>query len=187
VHPTSTASPSVPQRQTQSTEDLGWALLGIPVAGTLLICGWVSNLTMFQGPGGATALVVAAVVITTAAIASIEADKLGMRTTRARSGQGGIAQRPASLSAVSTRSPTREIPTQPSREDAEAVYRYGKYEACTVALRFIHEVPTRVTAAKRTTTMDPPAIGAGCACDRWERRPFYMSSNRPYVGLNPRV
>jgi hypothetical protein len=73
-------SPSAPQRQSQSTGDLGWALLGIPVAGTLLIWGWVSNLTMFQGPGGATALVVAAVVIATAAIASIEADKLGMRT-----------------------------------------------------------------------------------------------------------
>jgi hypothetical protein len=73
-------SPSAPVHQTQCTADFGWALLGIPVAGTLLIWGWVSNLTMFQGPSGATALVVAAVVIGTAAIASIEAAKLGMRT-----------------------------------------------------------------------------------------------------------
>jgi hypothetical protein len=74
------ASPSAPLRQTQSTADFGWALLGIPVAGTLLIWGWVLNLSMFQGPGGATGLVVATVVIGTAAIASIEAAKLGMRT-----------------------------------------------------------------------------------------------------------
>lgn len=68
--------------EAKSTADFGWALLGVPLAGTLVIWTWVSSLAMIQGPGGATTFIVAAVVIGTAALAAIEAAKLGMKANK---------------------------------------------------------------------------------------------------------
>ena len=65
------------------TTDLGWALLGVPLAGTMLLWSWVTNLAMIQGPGSAATLIVVGVVISTAALVAIEANKLGMTADNA--------------------------------------------------------------------------------------------------------
>jgi hypothetical protein len=72
------ASPGVPV----STADFGWALLGVPLAGTLLLWFWVTNLAMIQGPGSATMLIVVGVILVTAALTAIEAGKLGMKADK---------------------------------------------------------------------------------------------------------
>jgi len=78
--PAALASPGM----TVPATDLGWALLGVPFAGTLLLWFWVANLAMIQGPGGATTLIVVGVMLVTAALAAIEASKLGMKADRAQ-------------------------------------------------------------------------------------------------------
>ena len=67
-----------------STTDYGWALLGVPLGGTLLLWFWVANLALIQGPGSATSLIVVGVILITAALAAVEAGKLGMKADRAR-------------------------------------------------------------------------------------------------------
>jgi hypothetical protein len=68
---------------TVGSADLGWALLGIPIAGSMLLWFWVAQLSLIQGPGSATDLIIVAVVLGTAAVAAIEAGKLGMKADRA--------------------------------------------------------------------------------------------------------
>jgi hypothetical protein len=58
--------------------DYGWAILGIPLAGTALIWTWIASMSLLQGPSSALSLVVAAVVISTASVCALEASKLGM-------------------------------------------------------------------------------------------------------------
>jgi hypothetical protein len=60
--------------------EYGWAILGIPLAGSLLLWFWVTNMTPFQGPMAALTLIVISVVVITGAMCAFEASKLGMRS-----------------------------------------------------------------------------------------------------------
>lgn len=75
-------APAQSRPQPSTRVDLGWAILAIPVAGTLVLWSWVANMSLLQGPGGALALVIAAVVISTGTLCAIEASKLGMQSNR---------------------------------------------------------------------------------------------------------
>jgi len=67
-----------------SSADFGWALVGVPLVGTMLLWFWVTNLAMIQGPGSATMLIVVGVIVLTAALAAIEAGKLGMKADKVK-------------------------------------------------------------------------------------------------------
>lgn len=58
------------------------ALLGVPVAGLILVWTWVGSMNLLQSPGGVLGLLGAVVVIATALIAAAEAAQLGMRSDR---------------------------------------------------------------------------------------------------------
>jgi hypothetical protein len=62
--------------------DLAWVILGIPLAAIVLMWAWVANLSLIQGPSSALSMIVASVVISTAAACALEASKLGMRADR---------------------------------------------------------------------------------------------------------
>ena len=64
--------------------DYAWAMVGIPIAATALLWLWVAGLPLILGPGRLLVLIVIGVVVLTAAIAAIEASKLGMTSDRAR-------------------------------------------------------------------------------------------------------
>lgn len=70
---TTDPAPAAPVPAQQA--DLGWILLGIPLAGTVLIWGWVAQLSLLQGPGSALTFITAAVVISTAALVAFERSK----------------------------------------------------------------------------------------------------------------
>ena len=74
--------PTLPGTSASSKADLGWALLLTPLAGTLALLFWVGNMSLLQGPAAASELVVLSVVVTTAALAAIEAKRLGMRSDK---------------------------------------------------------------------------------------------------------
>ena len=59
--------------------DYAWILLGIPLAATVLIWGWVSNMNLLEGPGNTLAMILVAVVISTAAVTAVEVSKGGPR------------------------------------------------------------------------------------------------------------
>lgn len=59
--------------------DYAWILLGIPLAATVLIWGWVSNMSLLEGPGNALTMIMVAVIISTAAVTAMEVSKGGPR------------------------------------------------------------------------------------------------------------
>jgi hypothetical protein len=80
-----TTDPAARSAQTAPAKpaaDYGWALLGIPLAGALLIWTWVPQIPMIQGPGNTLGLILGIVVIATAAIAAMEASKVGMQSDK---------------------------------------------------------------------------------------------------------
>jgi hypothetical protein len=74
---TSPKPPPVAPSPDGARTDFSWILLGIPLAGTVLIWGWVANMTLLQGPGSTLTFIVAAVVISTAALVAVERSKTG--------------------------------------------------------------------------------------------------------------
>jgi hypothetical protein len=76
-------APEVASSSPARSTDLGWMLLGLPIAGAILLWFWVANMALIQGPGSAAELIVVGVVLGTAALAAIEAGKLGMKTDKA--------------------------------------------------------------------------------------------------------
>jgi hypothetical protein len=85
-----TPPPRLPAAPNAAPKDCGWILLGIPLAGTVLIWGWIGNMLLIQGPESKLALVVAAVVISTAAVATFERSKAASGPPRANGpGQWG--------------------------------------------------------------------------------------------------
>jgi hypothetical protein len=52
--------------------DCAWILLGIPLAGTLLIWGWVGNMSLLQAPAQSLTLIMVLVIVCTAAAAAFE-------------------------------------------------------------------------------------------------------------------
>lgn len=61
-----------------ASEALGWILVAIPAATTFLVWFWVGNMNLLQSPDSNLALLVAATVITTSILMTVEASQLGM-------------------------------------------------------------------------------------------------------------
>lgn len=76
-------SPDVGRSSAARSTDLGWMLLGLPIAGAILLWFWVANMALIQGPGSVAEFVIVGVVLGTAALAAIEAGKLGMKADKA--------------------------------------------------------------------------------------------------------
>ena len=68
--------------QGRTPVDYGPLLLGIPVVASLLIIFWVSNMNLFQSPSETILGISVLTIISTAIVAAIEAQKLGMRSDR---------------------------------------------------------------------------------------------------------
>jgi hypothetical protein len=64
--------------------DYGTALLAIPVVATMLIWFWVSGMNLLQSPGSTLTLIGVATVLATAALAAMEASKVGMTRDKAK-------------------------------------------------------------------------------------------------------
>lgn len=65
--------------------DYGSFLLGIPLASTMLIWFWVSGMNLLQQPGNTMNLIMVATILGTAAVAAMEASKVGMVPDRQKS------------------------------------------------------------------------------------------------------
>ena len=63
-------------------DTLGWVLLGVPVAATMLIWFWVGHMNLFQSPTSSLGLVMVGTVLGTAMLAAFDAGQLGMGSER---------------------------------------------------------------------------------------------------------
>lgn len=81
----SAASSSAPAKQ---QADYGVVLLAIPVVACMLIWFWVSGMNLLQSPGDTMALIMLGTVLGTAAVAALEAGKLGMKSDRQKGSYG---------------------------------------------------------------------------------------------------
>lgn len=82
------------------TETLGWGMVGIPVLATLLVWFWVGNMNLFQNPGSSLSLIMIAVLVSTAVIAAVEANKLGMGSDTDLKQNGKKREGPVAWAAV---------------------------------------------------------------------------------------
>jgi hypothetical protein len=88
--------PAPPSILPLSQADYGWALLGLPIVGAILMWVWAESLIMLSWPAAASRLVTLSVVIGTAILAATEARRLGMTYNR-REGTYSSVQWAASL------------------------------------------------------------------------------------------
>ena len=77
------ASGSIAQIENRGA-DFGIALLAIPAAATMLIWFWVSGMNLFQSPGSTLTLIGMATILSTAALAAMEAARTGMQKDKAK-------------------------------------------------------------------------------------------------------
>ncbi len=76
-------SVSSTKRPTKPHVDYGLYLLLVPICSTVLIWLWIGNMNLLQPPGTTLSFIVAATILSTALMAAIEADKLGLKYNRA--------------------------------------------------------------------------------------------------------
>jgi hypothetical protein len=74
---------AAPQQAKAHGVDYGGLMLAIPVIATMLIWFWVAGMNLFQSPDSSMALIMLAAVVGTAALAAMEASKVGMQTDKA--------------------------------------------------------------------------------------------------------
>lgn len=65
-----------------SKTDYEMILLALPVIGTFLVIFWVGSMNLLQGPSNSLALILVSVVLGTAIIAAMEANKVGMKSDK---------------------------------------------------------------------------------------------------------
>ncbi|MGI0036188.1 MAG: hypothetical protein ACRD98_10005 [Nitrososphaera sp.] len=64
--------------------DYGVLLLIVPLTATMLVWFWISGMNLLQSPGDTMVLLLLAVVLGTATVAAMEANRLGMKSDRKR-------------------------------------------------------------------------------------------------------